>query len=597
MDLPLEYPPDLTQDVLCKYFPQKRAPIKPGTFELGLVLAGTLTAGAYTAGVLDYLLEALDTWQRAKDDGHPLAPRHEVIISTIAGTSGGGINGAILLRGAGWQFCHGPHKDNPLYSFWLGGSTLEQLLAPGEAGVTPGLSSLLNCAAIDVHASKTVEFVGNPLGTHGSPFHRAYLSDPLRLFVTVGNLTGVPYKIRLAGETRLSHALCAHGDYLRFALAIKGGVANEPQQRPDELALQSTTPAGTKWTYLRDAALASSAFPMAFLARPLLRPLIASAYRVAAIPGDNGEDQIAQLVPNWKTLLAGEPDRRQTTFMNWDGGLFNNEPLELVRTALAGFSSRNARDPAKADRAVILIDPFSDPETLARPAQGDLANLAGAAVTALIQQARFKPVDVALAYAEQVYSRFLIAPVGPGPDNSRTEGQRAIASAGLGGFAGFVDPGFAAYDFSLGRANAYKFLAEHLALPLKDAKANPIFSDDKWTPEQTKEYTFRSDGIDYLPFIPLMPSLREKPPQILAWPCRDAVPDFRDAIEARLQFVYDMATVQIALPWWQRAILKAYLRFGWNVLRLRGATRDAAFNAIKDGLFQHGLLRKPSSRA
>ena len=33
--------------------------VPDGTFELGLVLGGTVSAGAYTAGALDFLIEAL----------------------------------------------------------------------------------------------------------------------------------------------------------------------------------------------------------------------------------------------------------------------------------------------------------------------------------------------------------------------------------------------------------------------------------------------------------------------------------------------------------------------------------------------------------
>ncbi len=515
----MTHPPNLTQKELCEYFPEVRPRIKDGVFELGLVLAGTVSAGAYTAGVLDYLLEALDAWQRAKEDHDPLAPPHGVVISTIAGASGGGINGALLLRAAGWQFPHGPSQHNPFYSYWLGGSDFQKLLKPGPADGIPGLSSILNCASFDVHAAKTIEFTGQPLGTVGSPRHRAFLADPLRMFMTVGNLSGLPYTIQLAGETALSHVLCAHGDYMRFALNVDKGVPNKPRSRPDELGLQSTSPPDANWTYIRDAALATCAFPIAFLARRLTRPLIAAGFRVAAVPGDKGGCEVAQLVPNWDELSAGEPDPRQTTFLNVDGGVFNNEPLELVRTALAGFCHRNARNASKADRAVIMVDPFSDPETLSRPKQGNLAAVIGAIVTSLIHQARFKPEDIALAYAENVYSRFLIAPVGPGPRNQRTVGERAIASGALAGFSGFVDPSFLAYDFSLGRVNAHKFLAEHLALPVTlppeaadpDKPNNPIFAH--WTSDQIKTYAFRNrqdpnDTKTYLPIIPLTPSLR-----------------------------------------------------------------------------------------
>jgi predicted patatin/cPLA2 family phospholipase len=48
----------------------------PGTFELGLVLGGTVSAGAYTAGALDFLLQALEAELvqpvrgSARRDGH-----------------------------------------------------------------------------------------------------------------------------------------------------------------------------------------------------------------------------------------------------------------------------------------------------------------------------------------------------------------------------------------------------------------------------------------------------------------------------------------------------------------------------------------------
>ena len=75
-----------------------------------------------------------------KEDGDPLAPPHDVILSTVGGTSGGGINGAIMLRAAGWQFPHCPSQDNPFYSFWQGGSDFQKLLKPGPNDGFPGVS-------------------------------------------------------------------------------------------------------------------------------------------------------------------------------------------------------------------------------------------------------------------------------------------------------------------------------------------------------------------------------------------------------------------------------------------------------------------------
>src|SRR5215813_1819894 len=58
--------------------PQGRAR-STSTFELGPVLGGTVSAGAYTAGALDYLLEALEAWHDTAD------PLHRVVIKMAAG--------------------------------------------------------------------------------------------------------------------------------------------------------------------------------------------------------------------------------------------------------------------------------------------------------------------------------------------------------------------------------------------------------------------------------------------------------------------------------------------------------------------------------
>jgi hypothetical protein len=603
-------PPNLTHEQLCELFPAERSRLKDGIFELGLVLGGTGSAGAYTAGVLDYLLEALDAWQRAKEDRDAGAPPHEVVISTVAGASGGAVNGAILLRAAPWQFPHGPDDGNPFYAFWRGGaSDLKNLLEPGPADGISGLSSLLNSGPIDAQASKTIEFKGQRLGTGDSPRHRAFLADPLRMFITVGNLSGIPYTIQLAGETGLSHVLCAHGDYMRFALRVENGVANAPESRPDEVRLTPTWPPDANWMRLRDAAVATGAFPIVLLSRRLMRLLAMAGYRVATIPGEKGQRAIVQLVPNWDALSTDEPDPQQSTFLNVDGGVFNNEPLELVRTALSGFNARNARTALQADRAVVMIDPLSDPETLQRPDAGNLPSVTASTITSLISQARFKPQDVALAYAENVYSRFLIAPVGPGPYNQRTVGQGAIASGALGGYSGFVDPSFRSYDFKLGRYNAHRFLAEHLALPVTQVSDharfkelnNPIFHG--WTSDQKELYAFTNqqdptDTKTYLPIIPLMPRLRANAPKLDPWPQLSAAPDWlHDAVQARLQSVYELAKSQL-LPdtWWKRIPADLYLSFGWRLF-LRGALRDAVVAAIRNGLTEQGLLaRQPDVR-
>ena len=67
-------------------------------FEIGLVMAGAISAGSYTAGVIDFLIQALDEWEKAKEQarrdiaaGKPTdCPMHEVRIKVMAGARPGG---------------------------------------------------------------------------------------------------------------------------------------------------------------------------------------------------------------------------------------------------------------------------------------------------------------------------------------------------------------------------------------------------------------------------------------------------------------------------------------------------------------------------
>jgi len=65
-------------------------------FHLGLAMSGAVSAGAYTAGVFDFLIEALDAWEKAlaeSTDGS--VPDHRVGLKVMAGASAGAITAAI----------------------------------------------------------------------------------------------------------------------------------------------------------------------------------------------------------------------------------------------------------------------------------------------------------------------------------------------------------------------------------------------------------------------------------------------------------------------------------------------------------------------
>ena len=77
------------------------------TVKLCITMAGAVSAGAYTAGVLDYLLDTLALWEAAKEKNRKLGPEHpkydhsipmhQVEIDVLSGSSAGGISCTLML--------------------------------------------------------------------------------------------------------------------------------------------------------------------------------------------------------------------------------------------------------------------------------------------------------------------------------------------------------------------------------------------------------------------------------------------------------------------------------------------------------------------
>src|SRR3954451_12032112 len=95
--------------------PDAQTPREPGPdtpFEIGLVMAGAISAGAYTAGVIDFLLQALDEWERAKEQARKDiaagktndCPMHEVRIKVMAGASAGGMTAGLAAGLVGMKY-------------------------------------------------------------------------------------------------------------------------------------------------------------------------------------------------------------------------------------------------------------------------------------------------------------------------------------------------------------------------------------------------------------------------------------------------------------------------------------------------------------
>ena len=109
------------------------------TFELGLVMAGAISAGAYTAGVIDFFFEALDAYEAAKSAPGWKGPTHDVRVPIMSGASAGGMTSAISALHAFHELAHVlPAKPPPapeqnrLYSSWVSDISLDALLETSD---------------------------------------------------------------------------------------------------------------------------------------------------------------------------------------------------------------------------------------------------------------------------------------------------------------------------------------------------------------------------------------------------------------------------------------------------------------------------------
>lgn len=471
------------------------------TFQIGLVLAGAVSAGAYSAGVVDFLIEALDQWYAARESeiarGVPserrLAPPHDVCLRAISGSSAGSMVAALAAVALNETPCPvdpknppGKHdKTNKLYSSWVTEADIVSMLATADLKENAGqMSSLLDSSFLMKLAEETI--------TARPPcFPRSYVADPLALFICVTNLRGVPYSIDFRGARVVEHWMSNHADYLRFDVvkpAVSRNAGNGFLLHPDP------RDAGEKedWNNLARAAVASGAFPLALAPRIIRRD--ASDYNRWTVP------------PDWN---GGAP--RDYFFLAVDGGVMNNEPLEYARQEIAGAGRRDARDGEKASRAIVMVDPFPDavPVRDDYTAASGLFDVAGAIFRSLMSQAKFKIDEIALARDPNDFSRFVITPTRDRtPRESPGERWPALASNSLFHFGGFLHEEFRRHDFLLGRRNCQRFLQKYFILPVE----NPLFAawpDALKRPGSPYLRIIPTDGKDtyYLPIIPLVGDL------------------------------------------------------------------------------------------
>ncbi|NTV12024.1 MAG: patatin-like phospholipase family protein, partial [Zoogloea sp.] len=146
-------------------------------FEIGLVGAGAISAGAYTAGVVDFLVQALDCWYAAKAAGEAVPP-HDVKLSVFSGASAGGITAALAAGYLGTQQppvrneedARAAAGQNRLFDAWVERIDIASLLDSRDLATGDGKV----CSLLDSTVLKEIADAG--LDRLPAPVRRPYLA-------------------------------------------------------------------------------------------------------------------------------------------------------------------------------------------------------------------------------------------------------------------------------------------------------------------------------------------------------------------------------------------------------------------------------------
>jgi Patatin-like phospholipase len=501
------------------------------TFEIGFALSGAISAGAYTAGVLDYFFQALNAWEKAR--GGEGVPEHRVNLQVIAGASAGAITGALgvvaLARGMRPQKLTDLEKRNTylvaagmptqdlrcvlpsLYETWV---TRPRLVDPAggidflstedlNSGKGAPVVSALNARLLDDikrHALLPTDAAAPPQSQPPYP----YIAANLHVYMTISNLRGIPYTVSFGNSI---YGMQTHGDRVHYeirglgtgASAENDWLGNDSSQA---LGIETLPAPGQQlpadWDRYGTVALASSAFPVGLAPRQLAAPI--ADYGARSYPIEHGE---AILKPNFPTAWLSTLGPDGYVFLNVDGGVVNNNPFDFAQYALMGDRRAEKTGAADADRAVLMVSPFPEPPTFLPDGQPapELVAVLRALFPALIDQARFKTSELVPAMDPDDHSRFLIA---PDRNIDGLEQRYTIACGLLGGFGGFLDEKFRAHDFQLGRRNCQKFLSSTFGLAADHAIVRGLKAPDRYQlVGSPAKYAIVPRLGDALPEVPL----------------------------------------------------------------------------------------------
>lgn len=467
-------------------------------------MAGAVSAGAYTAGVLDYLIETLQLWYEHKAKGRNDVPDYDVEIDIIAGTSAGGMTATMLVLAllsnklkpvTRESITQNTVKDNLLYDLWVNmlddeeGSTFQKLLATSDLDENSSLESLLNSTVLEKIAARAFD----QDFTYQLP---AFVSKDIDLVMTVTNLDGLKFNLSFQGNNNAGGVqITTHDGFFRFRFPDAPTTRNEQNDQYYDIHLKGRQKRADI-DILTKATLSTGAFPVGFkpvenqIAERYIKAYPKFIFDQATMTGE-----ITPELPQQSKII---------NFTAIDGGAVNNEPYGLTKK-LFDLKHQDKKLVEKGRYAVLMIDPFpvlNQKANIADDSGSGIMEVASRIITVLRNQVLFNQNALSSAINESDENHFLIAPVRK-EKTVRQKVENPLATSALEGFAGFFHKSFREHDFILGRQNCQTALRYYFVVDINDVeqKLGPINEAAK---QRFKIYKRNEERSIYFPIVPDM---------------------------------------------------------------------------------------------
>jgi hypothetical protein len=318
-------------------------------YKLAITIAGAVSLGAYEAGVLYEVIDAIkqhnDSLDPSSDD--------RIVIDVLTGASAGGVSASLLAQKLQFdsQQLEGLHA-NALYRAWVEDLDIEGL-GHLQKGDDPW-HAIFSSTYVDAISRKymTQRYDG---GVKEGKKHSAS-ADEIQLGLALANLTGVNYERPMRPSGTFI--------YTRF-------------QDEETVTVDRTSDNLMFWEPIRQAAVSCGSFPFAFSVRDLQR-------RRADYPSD-------AKIPSDPIICAYT-----------DGGTFQNEPIGLAKNLVDEIQNSHEETDRRFYLFISPHDKASTENAAIREATANYFELAVALVNAVYGQAGFQDWSRALDLNEKI---------------------------------------------------------------------------------------------------------------------------------------------------------------------------------------------------